>query len=121
MGNNDIDQALREAGLTEKEIRVYIFLAKYGIQRGGSISKGTRIDRSVVYRILRRLQKKGFIEATLESPTQFVGVPFEKALDVIIKIKEGEANQLRKAKSKCKITKSKSRDFCCNPRNKKDI
>jgi len=89
---------LLDFGLTRKQADVYLFLAKHEILTGGEIAKQTRIARSLVYRILNSLQSKGLIEPTLESPTRFVAVPFEKALDLIIKTKREEALKVEREK-----------------------
>ena len=89
---------LREFGLTSKEAEVYIFLAIHEVLKGGEIAKQTRIARSLVYRILKSLQAKGLVDSTLESPKRFVAVPFEKALDLIIKTRQEEARLVEKAK-----------------------
>jgi sugar-specific transcriptional regulator TrmB/pimeloyl-ACP methyl ester carboxylesterase len=89
---------LLDYGLTNKEADIYIFLAKNVILTGGEISKRTKIARSLVYRILKSLQTKGLVEPTLESPTRFVAVPFDKALDLIIKTKKQEALKVEKEK-----------------------
>jgi sugar-specific transcriptional regulator TrmB/pimeloyl-ACP methyl ester carboxylesterase len=89
---------LREFGLASKEADVYIFLARHEILTGGEIAKQTRIARSLVYRILKSLQAKGLVEPTLESPKRFVAVPFEKALDLIIKTRQEEALRVERAK-----------------------
>jgi len=89
---------LREFGLTSKEADIYIFLAKYEVLTGGEIAKQTKTDRSVVYRVLKNLQAKGLVEPTLESPTRFVAIPFEKALDLIIKTRQEEALLVERAK-----------------------
>jgi len=89
---------LLDHGLTNKEADIYIFLAKNVILTGGEISKRTKIARSLVYRILKNLQTKGLVEPTLESPTRFVAVPFDKALDLIIKTKKQEALKVEREK-----------------------
>jgi sugar-specific transcriptional regulator TrmB/pimeloyl-ACP methyl ester carboxylesterase len=89
---------LLDYGLTNKEADIYIFLAKNVILTGGEISKRTKIARPVVYRILKNLQTKGLVEPTLESPTRFVAVPFDKALDLIIKTKKQEALKVEREK-----------------------
>jgi pimeloyl-ACP methyl ester carboxylesterase/DNA-binding PadR family transcriptional regulator len=104
---------LKEFGLTNKEADVYLFLAKQEILSGGEIAKQTKIDRSVVYRILKSLQNKGLVEATLESPTRFVAISFEKALDLIVKTKQEEALKVERAKKELledwkKVSKAKS-------------
>lgn len=98
MSQKKIKKILKEFGLSEKETEVYVFLARHGILRAGKIAKKTKIARSVVYRLLRRLQKKGLVESTLESPARFIGLPFDEALDMIIKRKENEALQIRKSR-----------------------
>jgi sugar-specific transcriptional regulator TrmB/pimeloyl-ACP methyl ester carboxylesterase len=89
---------LKEFGLTNKEADVYMFLARHEVLTGGEIAKQTRIARSLVYRILKSLQAKGLVEPTLESPKRFVAVPFEKALDLIIKTRQEEALLVERAK-----------------------
>ena len=89
---------LRDFGLTSKEADTYIFLAKHEVLTGGEIAKQTRIARSLVYRILKSLQAKGLVEPTLESPKRFVAIPFEKALDLIIKTRQEEALRVEREK-----------------------
>jgi sugar-specific transcriptional regulator TrmB/pimeloyl-ACP methyl ester carboxylesterase len=89
---------LREFGLTSKEADVYIFLARHEVLTGGEIAKQTKIARSLVYRILKSLQAKGLVEPTLETPKRFVAIPFESALNLIIRIRQEEALLVEKAK-----------------------
>jgi sugar-specific transcriptional regulator TrmB/pimeloyl-ACP methyl ester carboxylesterase len=98
VAQNKAKAVLLEYGLTNKEADIYIFLAKNVILTGGEISKRTKIARSLVYRILKNLQTKGLVEPTLESPTRFVAVPFDKALDLIIKTKKQEAFKVEREK-----------------------
>ena len=98
MSQKNAKNILKEFGLTNKEVAVYLFLAKQEILSGGEIAKQTKIDRSVVYRILKSLQTKGLVEATLESPTRFVAISFSKALDLVIRIKQEEALKVERAK-----------------------
>jgi pimeloyl-ACP methyl ester carboxylesterase/DNA-binding transcriptional regulator GbsR (MarR family) len=89
---------LKDFGLTNKEAEVYIFLARHEVLTGGAIAKQTKIARSLVYRILKSLQAKGLVEPTFESPKRFMAVPFEKALDLIIKTRQEEALLVERAK-----------------------
>jgi sugar-specific transcriptional regulator TrmB/pimeloyl-ACP methyl ester carboxylesterase len=93
-----IKKVLKDFGLTDNAIEVYLFLAKLGPLRGGEIAKQTKIDRSLVYRILKRLKGKGLVEPTLESPTRFMAVSIEKALDIIIKSRQNEALSIERAR-----------------------
>ena len=67
MSHKTIKKVLKDFGLTENAIEVYLLLAKHGTLRGGEIAKQTKIDRSLVYRILKRLKGKGLVDPTLES------------------------------------------------------
>jgi sugar-specific transcriptional regulator TrmB len=98
LGEEPVRKVLKSLGLTEKEVGVYIFLAKHGVQRSGEIGKRIKTDRSEVYRILKSLQAKGLVEATLEAPTRFTAVPFETILDSFIKAKRDEAASVETAK-----------------------
>jgi predicted DNA-binding transcriptional regulator len=98
MDTEPIENVLKDFGLTEKETEVYIFLAKHGILTGRKIVRQMKKDKGQIYRILKRLQKKGLVEATLEYPTRFNAVPFEKVIDSFIKSKREEVAQIEKAK-----------------------
>lgn len=98
MQENTVEKTLQDFGLTEKETQIYIFLAKHGLQKGVEIAKKTKTAKAVVYRILKILQRKGFVESTLESPVRYKAVPFETILDTKIKAKHEEARQIETAK-----------------------
>ena len=95
---NTIEKALQNFGLTEKETQIYIFLAKHGVQTGGEIARRTRTAKAVVYRVLKILQRKGFVESTLEFPVRYTAVPFETILDSNIRVKHEEARQIEDAR-----------------------
>lgn len=98
LSEEPVRKILRNIGLTEKEIEVYIFLAKHGALKGAEIAKLTSTDNAEVYRILRSLQNKGLIEATLESPTRFLTIPFDRVLDSFIRGKRNEVALVENAK-----------------------
>lgn len=56
------------------------------------------MNKGQLYRILKSLQKKGLVEATLEYPTRFTAVPFEKVIDSFIKSKREEVAFIEEAK-----------------------
>ena len=93
-----IKTALRNFGLTEKELEVYLSLAKRGVQKTSQIAKQLKMNKGLIYRILKNLQKKGVVEATLESPTRYAAIPFEKVINSYIKSKREEAEKIEEAK-----------------------
>jgi sugar-specific transcriptional regulator TrmB len=98
MGTEKVEKVLRNFGLTEKEVELYIFLAKRSALRSGEIAKGIKTHRVEVYRMLKSLQTKGVVEATLESPARFTTVPFETVLDSFIKTKREETALIESTK-----------------------
>src|SRR4030067_1061342 len=56
------------------------------------------MERVQAYRTFKKLQEKGFIEATLERPTRFTVVPFEALLDSFINAKKNEVTNLNEQK-----------------------
>ncbi len=92
-------EVLRDSGLTGKESEVYMFVAKSGVHKAGDISKRLKINKAQVYHALKGLEKKGLVELTLEIPTRFIAVPFEKVIDLIIESKMEEAYSYQNQKS----------------------
>lgn len=98
MVQESIKIALRNFGLTDKEIEVFLILSKRGAQKTSQISKQLKTNRGLTYRLLKTLQKKGVIEATLESPTRYTATSFEKIIDSYVKSKQEEAKRIEETK-----------------------
>lgn len=94
-----IKRMLQESGLTTLEAEVYIFLAKYEPLTATEIAKLIKKDKAQIYRVLKRLQTKQFVESTLEFPTRFIAVTFEKILNKIMKDKKDELLFIKKSKN----------------------
>ncbi len=90
MSEKDITRFLQILGLSKREIQVYMFLAKSGVQSTSVVAKRLKMERVQAYRTFKKLQEKGFIEATLERPTRFTIVPFENLVDSFINAKKNE-------------------------------
>jgi sugar-specific transcriptional regulator TrmB len=71
-----------------------MFLAKSGVQSTSFVAKRLKMERVQAYRTFKKLQEKGFIEATLERPTRFTIVPFEALVDSFISAKKNEVTSL---------------------------
>ncbi|MDX1813335.1 MAG: CBS domain-containing protein [Candidatus Bathyarchaeia archaeon] len=94
MSEKDVTKFLQVLGLSKREIQVYMFLAKSGVQSTSFVAKRLKIERVQAYRTFKKLQEKGFIEATLERPTRFTIVPFETLLESFINAKKNEISSL---------------------------
>jgi sugar-specific transcriptional regulator TrmB len=86
-------------GLTNMDARVYIFLAKKGPLKARDAAKALRIKRQQLYRSLKNLQSKAIVSATLEYPARFSAVSFEKVIDLFIKTKLEEAQNIQHDKT----------------------
>ncbi len=75
-----------------------MFLAKSGAQSTSFVAKRLKMERVQAYRTFKKLQEKGFIEATLERPTRFIVVPFENLLDSFVNSKRAEVENLSSQK-----------------------
>ncbi len=99
MSEKDVTKFLQILGLSKREIQVYMFLAKSGVQSTSFVAKRLKMERVQAYRTFKKLQEKGFIEATLERPTRFTIVPFEALVDQFINAKKNEVTNLSDQKS----------------------
>jgi HTH-type transcriptional regulator, sugar sensing transcriptional regulator len=99
LSNEPFYQILKDFGITDKEANIYLLVAKHGALRSTEVTRLSGNDKAEVYRILTNLQNKGLIERTLEAPTRFSAVPFEKVIDSFIKNKRDEAEIIEKKKT----------------------
>ncbi len=98
MSEKDITKFLQALGFSKREVQIYIFLAKSGVQSTSFVAKRLKMERVQAYRTFKKLQEKGFIEATLERPTRFTVVPFEKLFDGFVQSRKSELASLDEQK-----------------------
>lgn len=98
MSEKDITKFLQALGFSKREVQIYIFLAKSGVQSTSFVAKRLKMERVQAYRTFKKLQEKGFIEATLERPTRFTVVPFEKLFEGFLETRKGELASLNEQK-----------------------
>ena len=94
----DIEKTFLQFDLSRNEIRVYLYLARSGIQKAREISDILSLHRTETYRILRDLEKRGLVSCVLEKPLKFTAVPFEEAYDVLIETKKVNVQILERKK-----------------------
>ncbi len=98
MAEENLRKALKDFGLTDSEVGVYLLISKHGASSGTDVAHSLRKDKAQVFRTLKNLQTKGFVEATLGVPTRFAPVAFEKVLESTIKAKKDEAARIEDTK-----------------------
>ena len=100
LSEKEVTKFLQALGLSKREIQIYMFLAKSGAQSTSFAAKRLKMERVQAYRTFRKLQEKGFIEATIERPTRFTVIPFETLLDSFIESRKSEVESLSQEKEK---------------------
>jgi sugar-specific transcriptional regulator TrmB len=90
---------LANLGFDPLDAKVYVYLAKKGMQKASEIRKATKLTKQQLYPSLKRLQSKGIVSSTIEHPARFSAMPFEKVLDLFIKAKIEETKRLRQSKA----------------------
>jgi sugar-specific transcriptional regulator TrmB/CBS domain-containing protein len=98
LSEKDITKFLQALGFSKREVQIYIFLAKSGVQSTSFVAKRLKMERVQAYRTFKKLQEKGFIEATLERPTRFTVVPFEKLFAGFLETRKSELASLNDEK-----------------------
>jgi sugar-specific transcriptional regulator TrmB len=83
-----VTEELAGFDLAEKEINVYLYLTQKGASSAGEIAKGLRANRTETYKVLKALENKGIIEATIDYPIRFSAVSIEKALKILVNIQK---------------------------------
>jgi sugar-specific transcriptional regulator TrmB len=63
--------SLREAGLTDGEIKVYLALLELGSSTSGPVVEKSGISRSIVYQILEKLMQKGLVSYVTKEKTKY--------------------------------------------------
>ena len=93
-----LKNALSKFDLSKNEVRVYLYLARFGAQKAQRIAEALSVHRTEAYKILRRLEKQGLVSCVFERPMKFVSVPFEKALENLIEERRQKVHQMEQWK-----------------------
>jgi sugar-specific transcriptional regulator TrmB len=93
-----IFKTLMSLDLSQIDARVYIFLALTGPQNTLNIVSNLKISAQQISQSLTYLQNKGIIFADLENQNEFSALPFEKALELLIKTEKVKTHILQETK-----------------------
>jgi len=77
-------------GLTRIDGEAYVYLAKVGPQRVIDLTKALNYDKQKIYTSLKNLQEKGIAKVTSQKDSIFSVLPFEEALELLIKIEKDQ-------------------------------
>ena len=97
-------KALIELGLARIDGEVYVYLAKDGPQRVIDLAKALNYDKQKIYPSLKNLQEKRIVTVTSQKQSIFSALPFEEALDLLIKTEKKQAQAMQVLKEKILVT-----------------
>jgi sugar-specific transcriptional regulator TrmB len=92
--------ALIGLGLTRTEGEIYVYLAKVGPQQVIDLSKALNYDKQKIVTSLNNLQKKGIICIISQKPPIYSALPFEEALNLLIRIRKNQEQAMDEIKEK---------------------
>lgn len=88
-------KALIGLGLSRSDAEVYVYLAKKGPQEVMDLAKALNYVNKKINASLKNLQTKGLLS---KEGTIFSAIPFEEALDLLIKKEKERAEALHESK-----------------------
>jgi sugar-specific transcriptional regulator TrmB len=81
---------LTRLGLTTRQAKVYLTLARLGKAKIATISSAAKTDRGNVYRTIARLQELNLVEKVITKPTIFEALPIRDGMAMLIECREKE-------------------------------
>jgi len=98
--SNSAQEILQKLGLTQNELKVYLYLNKNGSKKAKEIAQNQKIPRTQTYHLLTALQNKGMVIMVSDRITKFEGIEFEKVLDILINNELKRIEDLQSMRSK---------------------
>jgi sugar-specific transcriptional regulator TrmB len=93
-----LNKALRGLGLSSVDVHVFVFLARTGPQTMREIASALNLPERKARRSLKDLQNLNIVQASVEYPLEFMAVPFEEVVNLIIEVKKEQAKTLQASK-----------------------
>ena len=94
-------KALISLGLTRMDAEVYVYLAKKGPQEIVDLTKALNYINKKINSSLKNLQTKGLVS---KDRSIFSALPFEEALDLLIKMEKEQAQIMQESKEELLTT-----------------
>lgn len=83
-------QLLTRLGLTTRQAKIYLTIAKIGKSKITTISSVAKIDRGNVYKTITKLQELNLVEKVIANPTVFQALPVSEGIALLLERKEKE-------------------------------
>jgi predicted transcriptional regulator len=91
-------RALKGLGISNIDTQVYVLLAKDGPHEIREIALALNQHKRDIHRSLKNLQSINIVKASIEYPLEFMAVPFEEVINLLIEIKKEKAKTLKASK-----------------------
>lgn len=99
MNHARINKALTDLGLSQTDANVYIYLATNGPQKAEKIVETLKLKEQLLYQSIAKLKDKGIVSSAFEQSALFSALPFDKALELLLKAHLKEAQTLEQDKN----------------------
>ena len=99
-------ETLVRLGLSRSEAEVYVYLANKGPHKAVSIAHVLRANKSTAYDNLKKLQTKNLVT---KNNAIYSALPFEQALELLIKREKKQANHFQESTKKLVATWKKDK------------
>jgi predicted DNA-binding transcriptional regulator len=96
---NVLEKALARYGLSENEVKTYLYLAGVNEKRATEISETMSLHRTETYKVLRDLEKKGLVLSIFGKPVKFAAVPPSRGVDQLLETQKTRIKLLEKEKT----------------------
>ncbi len=87
-------EVLKEIGLTNTEIKVYVTLLELGPSLASKISKTANVERTVTYHVLEKLIRKGIVSFVIKENRKYFSAAEPEKLRDLLREKEDILNQI---------------------------
>ena len=95
IGNEELE-ALTCLGLTRCEAKIFLNLLSSGTSTVKMIAEKSNVAREQVYQNLLKLEKIGFVEKIITTPTHYKAIPLTEALSILFEQRKQKTLQLQK-------------------------
>ena len=94
-----LEKALARYGLSDNEVKMYLYLAGVDEKRATEISETMSLHRTETYKVLRDLEKKGLVLSVFGKPVKFAAVPPYKGVEHLLETQKTRVKLLEKEKT----------------------
>jgi sugar-specific transcriptional regulator TrmB len=88
-------QTLACLGLTPRQAKVFLVLARSGVSTSRALTDDLKLARQDIYKVLSELQQLGLIEKQISNPTKFTAIPMQNACLILLNRRNQKTADLR--------------------------